>query len=61
MQVVQVLKTKLVYSQAIFFFTKNIYLNYTDGRAGRASGRGEEGIHMYEPDVGGGVGRGRKN
>ena len=43
------------------FFTKNIYLNYTDVGAGRASGRGEEGIQIYEPDVLQGVRRGQKN
>ena len=59
-------KTKWVYSQAIFIlclfiFTKNIYLNYTDVRTGHTSGKGEEGIQMYEPDVRQGVERGRKN
>ena len=40
-----ILKAKWVYSQAIFifylfYFTKNIYLNYTDVLAGRVSERG---------------------
>ena len=45
----------------LFSFTMNIYLNKTDIRAGHASGRGEEGIQMYELDVGRGVGRGLSN
>ena len=49
-----------IYFVFIYFY-QNIYLNYTDVRAGRASGKGEEGIQMYEPDVRQGVERGRKN
>ena len=53
----------VIFSGYIYFifFTNNIYLNYTDVRAGRGSRKGEEGLQIYEPDVRRGVGRGRKN